>query len=126
MYQTLLHIAGNNAICLCAEEKDVRFAEVVAKDVKSCREKIFAAVEYAAKFHGLVERCDDMDDVKKSEMPTWIWVQKIRERLEAQNGKVCVQVSKEYLYMRCGTSQQVWSFGSSVQGYAWLGQGYHA
>ena len=63
-----------------AKEGDEGFmAEARAKTVQQEREEVYAALQYAASFHCLVERWKDCEELKPKPKEKWIFVDRKKE-----------------------------------------------
>ena len=75
-------------------------AEARAKTVQQERGEVYAALQYAASFHCLVEEWKYCEELKPRTKEKWIFVDQKSEELKHQTGW-CAQANK-YRCMRCG------------------------
>ena len=75
-------------------------AETRAKTVQQEREEIFAALQYAASFHCLVEEWKDCEELKPKPKEKWIFAFKTREETMHRT-EWCAEANK-FRCMRCG------------------------
>ena len=64
-------------------------AEARAETLQQEREDVYAALQYAASFHCLVEQWKDCEELKAKPKEKWIFVDKKRRGNETSNGVVC-------------------------------------
>ena len=57
-------------------------AEAQAETIHQEREKVYAALQYAASFHCLVERWKDCEDLRPKPKEKWVFVEKKSENMK--------------------------------------------
>ena len=75
-------------------------AQTRAKMVQQEREEVYAALQYAASFHCLVEEWKDCEELKPKPKEKWIFVENKREETRHQT-EWCAEANK-YRCMKCG------------------------
>ena len=76
-------------------------AETRAKTVQHEREEVYAAMQYAASFHCLVEKWKDCEELKPEPKEKWIFVDTKSEETKPRT-EWCANASK-YRCMKCGS-----------------------
>ena len=79
-------------------------AEARAKSMQQEREYVYAALQYAASFRGLVEERNDCEELKPKPKEKWTFADHKREETK-QRTELCAEASK-YRCMRCGRSSK--------------------
>ena len=69
-------------------------AEARAKTVQLEREELYAALQYAASFHCLVEEWKDCEELKPKPKEKWIFVDKKIEEARHQTEERCAEANK--------------------------------
>ena len=64
-------------------------AKTIQRERERVREELYAALQYAASFHCLVEEWKYCEEVKPKPKEKWTFVDKKSEETEASNGVVC-------------------------------------
>ena len=77
-------------------------AEARAKTVQQEREEVYAALQYAASFHCLVEQWKDCEELKPKPKEKWIFVDKKSEETKHRT-EWCAEANKPRC-MRCGNT----------------------
>ena len=75
-------------------------AESRAKTVQQEREEVYAALQYAASFHCLVEEWKDCEELKPKPEEKWIFVDSKREETKHRTD-LCAEAN-QYRCMKCG------------------------
>ena len=75
-------------------------AEARAETMQQEREEVYAALQYAASFHFLVEQWKDCEELKPKPKEKWIFVDKKSEETKHRT-EWCAEADK-YRCMRCG------------------------
>ena len=75
-------------------------AEARAKTMQQEREEVYAALQYAASFHGLVEQWKDCDELKPMPKEKWSFVDKRSEGMKHRT-EWCAEANR-YRCMGCG------------------------
>ena len=75
-------------------------AQVRAKTVQQEREEVYAALQYAASFHCLVEEWKECEELMPQPSETWIFVDRKSE--DTKHRTEWCAVASKYRCMRCG------------------------
>ena len=79
-------------------------AQARASTIQQEREEVYAALQYAASFHCLVEEWQDCEELKPQPKENWTVVDKKRE--ETKHRTEWCAVTSRYRCMRCGRGRK--------------------
>ena len=89
-------------------------AQTRAKTVQQGRKEVYAALQYAASFHCLVDEWKDCEELKPQPKEKWTCVDMKREESK-QRAECCANASK-YRCIRCGRGSKYKKMHENVQG----------
>ena len=93
-------------------------AEARAKTMQQEREEMYAALQYAASFHCLVEEWKDCEELRPKPKKKWVFVDKKREETKYRT-EWCAEANK-YRCMRCGRGSKYMKMPGNCKGPKYL------
>ena len=92
-------------------------AEMRAVTMKQEREEVYAALQYAARVHFLVEEWKDCEELKPKPKEKWIFNDKKIEGMKHRT-KWCAEANR-YRCVRCGEGSKHMNMPGSMRGKEW-------